>query len=84
MAEIAVANVRKNFSDALNRVAYGKERLVLKRRGKGVAAIVPMEDLEAIEAMEDKIDLAMARKALKEKGKPIPWEKAKKQRGVLG
>ena len=82
MAEIAVANVRKNFSDALNRVAYGKERLVLKRRGKGVAAIVPMEDLEAIEAMEDKIDLAMARKALKEKGKPIPWEKAKKQLGL--
>jgi prevent-host-death family protein len=82
MTEIAIAEARKNFSDAVNRVAYGKERLVLKRRGKGVAAIVPMEDLEAIEAMEDKIDLAMARKALKEKGKPIPWEKAKKQLGL--
>lgn len=82
MTEIAVADVRKNFSDAVNRVAYGRERLVLKRRGKGVAALVPIEDLEMIEAMEDKIDLAMARKALKEKGKPIAWEKAKKQLGL--
>jgi len=82
MTEIAVADARRNFSDAVNRVAYGKERLVLKRRGKGVAAIVPMEDLEAIEAIEDKIDLAMAKKALREKGKPIPLSKVKKQLGL--
>ena len=82
MAEIAVADVRKNLSDAVNRVAYGKERLILKRRGKGVAALVPIEDLEAIEAMEDKIDVALARKALKEKGKPVPLETLKKQLGL--
>jgi len=82
MTEIAVADARRNFSDAVNRVAYGKERLIIKRRGKGVAAIVPMEDLEAIEAIEDKIDLAMAKKALREKGKPIPWQKVKKQLGL--
>ncbi|MCX5674096.1 MAG: type II toxin-antitoxin system Phd/YefM family antitoxin [Planctomycetota bacterium] len=82
MTEIAVADVRKNLSDAVNRVAYGKERLILKRRGKGVAALVPIEDLEAIEAMEDKIDVALARKALKEKGKPVPLETLKKQLGL--
>ncbi len=83
MAEIAVADARRNFSDAVNRVAYGKERLVIKRRGKGIAAIVPMEDLDAIEAIENKIDLAEARRILSNKReKPIPWEKAKKQLGL--
>jgi len=79
MTEIAIAEARKNFSDAVNRVTYGRERLILKRRGKGVAALVPIEDLEMIEAMEDKIDIAMARKALKEKGKPVRLEALKKQ-----
>ena len=82
MTEIAIADARKNFSDAVNRVTYGRERLILKRRGKGVAALVPIEDLEMIEAMEDKIDLAMARKALKEKGKPVPLQTLKKQLGL--
>jgi prevent-host-death family protein len=82
VAELAVAEVRKNFSDAVNRVAYGKERVVLKRRGKGIAALVPIEDLEAIEALEDRIDLALARKALKEKGKPVSLAALKKRLGL--
>jgi antitoxin Phd len=82
VAELAVADVRKNFSDAVNRVAYGKERVVLKRRGKGIAALVPIEDLEAIEALEDRIDLALARKALKEKGKPVSLAALKKRLGL--
>jgi prevent-host-death family protein len=83
MTEIALAEARRNFSDAVNRVAYGKERVILKRRGKGVAALVPIEDLEMIEALEDRVDLALARKALREKGKPIPIKALKKQLGLL-
>jgi prevent-host-death family protein len=83
MAEISVAEARKNFSDALNRVAYGKERLRIKRRGKVVAALVPPEDLDVIEAVENKIDLAEARRILAHpREKPIPWKKAKKQLGL--
>jgi len=82
VTELAVADARKNFSDAVNRVAYGKERVVLKRRGKGIAALVPIEDLEAIEALEDRIDLALARKALKEKGKPVSLAALKKRLGL--
>jgi len=83
MTEIPVAAARKNFSDAVNRVAYGKDRVILKRRGKGVAAMVPMEDLQLIEQMEETIDLAEARKVLANaRDKTIPWEKAKKQLGL--
>jgi prevent-host-death family protein len=83
MTEIPLAVARKNFSDAVNRVAYGKDRVIFKRRGKGVAALVPMEDLELIEQLENTIDLAEARKVLANvRDKAIPWEKAKKQLGL--
>jgi prevent-host-death family protein len=53
MAKIAVIDARKDLADILNRAAYGKERVVLTRRGKDVAAIVPMDDLNILEAIED-------------------------------
>ena len=50
----------------MNRVAYGRERVILRRRGKEIAAVVPMEDLQLLEALEDRMDLADARAALAE------------------
>jgi hypothetical protein len=40
------------LADTVNRVAYSKERIILQRRGKGLAAVVPMEDLEILENLE--------------------------------
>ncbi len=71
MTELSVAEAREQFSEAINRAAYGKERIVVTRRGKRLAAIVPIEDMEAMEAIEDRIDLeeaAKARAEAKEKG----------------
>ena len=83
---IGIADIRNNMADALNRVAYQGERIILERRGKGVAAIVPMEDLALLEAIEDRQDTKAARKALaemKRKGqKPIGWNKVKKELGL--
>ena len=84
MARIAASKVREDFSDTLNRVAYGRERVVLHRRGKEVAAVVPIEDLKLLEAIEDRLDLDDARKALADAKKhgTIPWEKIKKDLGL--
>ncbi len=71
MTELSVAEAREQFSEAINRAAYGKERIFVTRRGKRVVAIVPVEDVEALEAIEDRIDLeeaAKARAEAKEKG----------------
>jgi prevent-host-death family protein len=71
MAELSVAEAREQFSDAINRAAYGKERIYITRRGKRVIAIVPIEDVEAIQVIEDAIDREEVEKALaevKEKG----------------
>lgn len=81
MTKLSVNDVRNDFAETLNRVHYQGKRVVVERRGKGVAALVPMEDLELLQALEDRIDLAAARKALKEPGR-IPWEKVKKDLGL--
>ncbi len=75
---VSIAKVRNNLADALNRAAYGGERIILERRGKPVAAIVSMEDLAVLEQLEDEADRKAVRKARKEGGKPIPWDEVKR------
>jgi prevent-host-death family protein len=36
----------------VNRVAFGKERVLLKRRGKDLAVLVPVEDAKRLEELE--------------------------------
>jgi antitoxin (DNA-binding transcriptional repressor) of toxin-antitoxin stability system len=55
---------REGFADAINRAAFGNERILLRRRGRAVAAVVPIDDLRLLEALEDRIDLVEARTAL--------------------
>jgi antitoxin (DNA-binding transcriptional repressor) of toxin-antitoxin stability system len=55
---------REGFADAINRAAFGNERVLLRRRGRAVAAVVPLHDLRLLEALEDRIDLIDARSAL--------------------
>jgi prevent-host-death family protein len=81
MTTLSVNDVRNDFAETLNRVRYNGERVLVARRGKGVAALVPVEDLELLRALEDRMDLAAARKALKEPGR-IPWEKVKRDLGL--
>lgn len=86
MTKLAASQARDAFADTLNRVAYGGERIVLRRRGKDLAAIVPIEDLKLIQKMEDEIDLREAKKALadmKRKGlKPIAYERVRERLGL--
>jgi len=77
MTEVSTVDVRERLSELVNRVHYGKERVVVTRRGKRLIALVPVDDLELIEAIEDRIDVQAAKKALKEKGS-LPWTKVKK------
>ena len=50
MLKMTTVEARENFSDLINKAAYGSSRIVLTRRGKPLAAIVPLEDLERLAA----------------------------------
>ena len=81
MKSFDASQLRQEIADALNTVAFGGERIAINRHGKRVAVLVPVDDLELLEAMEDRVDLALAKKALQEKGR-IPWAQAKKDLGL--
>jgi len=84
MVRKPVSEARKDLSETLNRVRYKGERIVLHRRGKDVAALVPVEDLALLEELEDRVDLEAAREALleaSEKG-TVSWDDVKKKLGL--
>ena len=52
------------LADAADRAVRGKQRVILTRDGKPVAAVVPIEDLEMLETLEDQQDSRAAAEAL--------------------
>lgn len=63
---VNTSDAKDEFIELVNRVVLNNERIVLTRRGKEVAAIVPIEDLNRLEASQSKTDLDEAAEALKE------------------
>jgi len=83
-SEVSAAFAREHFAEYLGRVTYSKDRVVVTKHGKKVAAVVPYEDLEILEKLEETIDLqeAKARLADSKKHGTIPWKKVKKDLGL--
>ncbi|MCX7011015.1 MAG: type II toxin-antitoxin system Phd/YefM family antitoxin [Candidatus Sumerlaeota bacterium] len=84
MTRLAASKARDDFAEVLNRVAYRGERIVLHRRGKNVAVIIPVAEYEFLERLveeaENRGDLEAIQEAKKEieRGETIPWEQLKK------
>ncbi len=70
--EVAVTEARDRLGELISRVEYRDDRIVLTRRGRAVAALVPIEVLRDLEAAEDAVDLEAARAAMAEPGENIP------------
>lgn len=56
--EIALAELRSQIGDTINRAAYAGERLVVTRNGKPAAALISADDLDYFERLEDLADAA--------------------------
>jgi prevent-host-death family protein len=80
---VSTAEARKNLAEIVNKVACGKEPVVLTRRGEEIAALISMEEFELLRLIEDHIDSEDAKKALSEPGKNIPAEKVWEELGLL-
>jgi prevent-host-death family protein len=70
VTRLNVSKAREEFPDLVNRAAYGKERTIVSRRGKDLAAVIPIEDLRLLERLAseemERIDLEDARASLRE------------------
>ncbi len=82
MIKITTSKARQEFARVLRKIKNGK-RFLLERHNKGVAAIVSVEDLALLEAIENRHDLEEARRALAEVAEKgaIPWEQVKAELG---
>jgi len=80
---ITVSEARQDFAGVVNRVAYGKERVTVVRRGRDLVAIVPMSDVLLLETIEDELDLAAAGEALAhaDQADRIPWAELRARLG---
>lgn len=70
MTRLNLSKAREEFPEVIDRAVNGKERTILSRRGKDLAAVIPIEDLRLLERLareeRDRIDLDDARAALRE------------------
>jgi prevent-host-death family protein len=76
-----MTKARQDFTNIANRVMFGDERICIQKNNKPAFGLVPAEDLEILEALEDKIDVQAAKAALK-KGRFIDLKVLAKQLGV--
>jgi prevent-host-death family protein len=81
---IGVSEARDTFAELVNRAAYGHERVLVSRRGRPIAAIVPIDDVELLERIEDQLDREAALAALADPGnaETIPWDRVKAALGL--
>ncbi|HEX2289428.1 MAG TPA: type II toxin-antitoxin system Phd/YefM family antitoxin, partial [Pseudonocardiaceae bacterium] len=64
MTELPISAARDHLGDVVAKAEHAHERTILTRHGRAVAAVIPIDDLRALEAAEDEADLLAAREAL--------------------
>ncbi|HET6520400.1 MAG TPA: type II toxin-antitoxin system Phd/YefM family antitoxin [Geminicoccaceae bacterium] len=83
---VPAADAPDRFTEMLTRATEDKERVILTRAGRPVAALVPIEDLAWLEAIADRLDAEDYRAAREEfersGGQTVPWEQMKRDLGL--
>ena len=66
---VTITEAKKKFAEFVNRAAYGGNRILIQRRGKPIAAIIGIKDLELLEMLGDENDSQLLWKFVKYAGK---------------
>jgi len=62
MSIVNVVEARKNFSELMARVAYTGQRIIVKRKGKPMIALINMADLRRLEELGQENDAKRTRR----------------------
>jgi len=71
---VNAAEARTLFGELMARVSYGGERIIVKRRGKPVVALISVEELRRLEALEDARDAELLRLAKETNEGYVPFQ----------
>jgi len=84
MTVLSVTAARKKLPELINLAFFTGDRTIIERRGKKLAAVVSIADLELLQALENRLDLDAARAALTEARRKgtISWKKLKAELGL--
>jgi len=80
---------KRALTTVINRVSLRHTPIIFESRGKDLAALISMEQFrvleKTLEALEDRIDLEEAERALDdpENQRRIPWEDLKRELALL-
>lgn len=81
MSSASLQEIQTDLLAYVKRATENHERIIVKENGKDVAALVPLQDIQALEEIEDRLDLEDALTSLAEarNGNITPWEMVKKE-----
>jgi antitoxin Phd len=77
--KVTTAEARRKLADIVNSVAYGKDTVVLTRRGKELAALISIEDLKLLQQLEEEQDIKDAWQTKEEVGENVRFSDLKKE-----
>jgi len=84
MTRISTATLARDVDAVVARVVEGRERIVLRKNNRNVAAVVLVEDAalldRLLDVLEERRDNTAADKALAEPS--FPWEEVKREAGL--
>jgi PHD/YefM family antitoxin component YafN of YafNO toxin-antitoxin module len=83
MKNLSATEVRRRWSRTLGRVEHGGEIVLILRNRRAAAVLMPADGLDLLRALEDAIDVQIARKAMARKRgqRQVKWSTIKRQFG---
>ena len=83
MIKLTTSKARQEFASVIKSVEKG-QRVLLSSHGEAVAALVSVEDLAILQAIEDRRDARAAKAALADAqvNGTVPWDEVKSELGL--
>jgi prevent-host-death family protein len=80
MTVVSVTQLKEDFAKTTGKVEFGGERIIVEKHGKPAFAMISIDDLKMLQALEDRIDALDAEEALKD-SRRIPLDEVKTKLG---
>src|SRR5689334_19981128 len=87
VTRVSVGELRQSMAEILNQTEYQGERIVIHRRGRDAAALIPLADLKLLERLieeaEDRLDVEAARTCLAEPEVRLPYSAIRRRLALV-